>query len=107
MIILFYFLQLNSEYIICLHSVYMSYSSIWPISGATTLGQNEPGSDSNEGVFSIPQSSWTVTSPSDYLVSYTGHSLRGGSYPSSGMQSVYSTVPSKWAIDLFDDSMDL
>ena len=39
----------------------MSLSSIWhidrPISGATTPGQNEPGSNGNGGVLSIPQSS--------------------------------------------------
>ena len=37
------------------------FSSIWPIdrtlSGATTLGQSGPGSDGNEGVLRIPQSS--------------------------------------------------
>ena len=40
----------------------------------------------------------TGTSPSDYLVSYTGHSLWGGeSYPSAEVQSVYSTAPTDWA----------
>ena len=35
-----------------------------------------PGSDDNEGVLHIPQSSMiTGTSPSDCLVSYLGHSL--------------------------------
>ena len=57
----------------------MSNSSIWPIdrtlSGATTLGQSGPGSDGNEGVLHFPQiSSISGTSPSDCLVSYTGHS---------------------------------
>ena len=42
-------------------------------SGATTMGQSEPGSDGNEGVLRIPQSSSiTRTSPSDCLVSYPG-----------------------------------
>ena len=52
----------------------MSNSFIWPIdwivSGATTPGQSEPGSDSNEGVLRIPQSFIiTGASPSDYLTS--------------------------------------
>ena len=59
------------------------FSSIWPIdrtlSSATTPGQNGPGSDGNERVFHIPQSSSiTGTSPSDCLVSYLGHSLGAG-----------------------------
>ena len=61
----------------------MQFSSIQPIdtaqSGATIPGQSGPGSNGNEGVFCIPQSlSITGTSPSDCLVSYPGHSLRGG-----------------------------
>ena len=58
----------------------MSNSSIWPIDrtllGATTLGHCGPGSDGNEGVLNIPQSSCiTGASPSDCLVLYPGHSL--------------------------------
>ncbi len=57
----------------------------------------EPGSNGNEGVLRIPQSSRiTVTSPSDCLVSYPRHSL-GVSYPSAEVQSVYSTAPADWA----------
>ena len=53
----------------------MQFSSIWTkdrtLSGATTLGQCEPGSDGNEGLLHIPQdSSSTGTSPSDCLESY-------------------------------------
>ena len=60
----------------------MSNSSIWPIdktlSGDTTPGQGGPGSNSNEGVLHIPQgSSITEASPSDCLVSYSGHLLEG------------------------------
>ena len=56
------------------------------------------GSNGNEGVLRIPQSSNTAgTSPTDCLVSYTGHSLGGGSYPSAEVQSVYSTAPTDWA----------
>ena len=70
------------------------------LSGATTPGQSGPGSDGNEGVLHIPQSSSTAgTSPSDCLVSYPGHSFGGGgSYPSAEVQSVYSTAPADWAI---------
>ena len=75
----------------------MPKSSIWPIhgtlSGATALGQSGLGSDGNEGVLRIPQSSSiTEASSSDCLVSYPGLSL-GESYPSAEMQSVYSTTP--------------
>ena len=45
---------------------------IVPLSGATTTGQSEPGSNGNEGVLRIPG-----TSPSDCLVSYPGYSLGG------------------------------
>ena len=87
----------------------MSNSSIWPIDGtlssATTPGQNEPESNSNEKVLHIPQSSSiTEASPSDCLVSYLVHSLVVGvgvgvvgSYPSAEMWSVYSTAPANWA----------
>ena len=62
--------------VICLHTV----GSIWPIdrilSGATTLGQSEPGSYGNEEVLHILQSLRTRILISDGLVSYPGHSLR-------------------------------
>ena len=63
----------------------MQFSSIWPLdralSGAITPDQSGPGSDSNEGVLSIPQnSSITETSPSDCLVTYPG-CLLAKSYP--------------------------
>ena len=66
------------------------FSSICPIdrtlSGATTPGQSRPGSDGNEGLHCIPQSP-TITgmSPSDCLVSYPGHFLGRGCYPSTEM----------------------
>ena len=42
-------------------------------------GQSRPGNDGNEGVLRIPQSSSDAgNSLSDYLVSYSGHSLGGG-----------------------------
>ena len=65
---------------ICLHSVQMSNSYIWPIDmnllGATTLTQSRPKSDSNEQELCIPQSSCiTGASLSDCLVSYPRHPL--------------------------------
>ena len=80
----------------------MSNSSILPIdgvlSGATTLGQSGPGSNSNEWVLRIPQSfSITEASPLDGLMSYPGHSWVGESYPPVEMQLVYSTAPIDWA----------
>ena len=63
-------------------SISILFSSIWPIdktlSGATTPGQSEPGSDGNEWVLRIPQSSSiTGTSSSDC----SGHSLGVGVLP--------------------------
>ena len=52
------------------------------LSGAITPGLSGPGSDGNEGVLCIAQSSSiTGTSPSDCLVSYPGHSLGEGLTP--------------------------
>ena len=80
----------------------MQFSSIWPIdrtlSSATTPSQSGPGSNGNEVVLYIPQSSSIAeTSTSDCLVLYPGHSLMGGSYPSAEVQLVYSTTPANWA----------
>ena len=62
------------------------------LSGPTTSGQSELGSDINEGVLRIPPNpSNTRDSPSDCFVSYPGHTL-GETYPSIAMQSVYSTT---------------
>ena len=79
----------------------MSNSSILPIdrtqSGATSPSKSGPASNGNEGILCIPQNSNIIrVSPSDCLVSYTGHLLEE-SYPSALMQSVYSTAPSDWA----------
>ena len=60
-------------------------------SSVTTPGHRGPGSDCNERILCIFQSSKiTEASPLDCLVSYLGL-LLGESYPSSKMQSVYST----------------
>ena len=74
------------------------FSPIWPIdrtlSDAPTLFQSGHWSDGNEDVPHVPQSSRiTGTSPSDCSVSYSGHSLRVGSYPSAEKQPMYSTAP--------------
>ena len=61
------------------HGLVLFNPQIGPISGATTPGQSGPGSNGNKGVLHILQSSSIIgTSPSDCLVSYRGHSLRGG-----------------------------
>ena len=80
----------------------MSKSSILSIdrtlSSPTTPGQSEPGSNGNEGVLCIPQSSSiTRVSPSDCLGLYSGHSLEEF-YSSAGVQSVNSTAQANWAI---------
>ena len=64
-----------------------------------------PGSNGNEGVLCITQSSSnTGTRPSDYLVSYAWYSFGGtggwGCCPSAEKQSVYSTTPADWAADI-------
>ena len=60
-------------------------SFIWTMHGTITgtniPSQSGPGSNGNEGLLSIPQSSWAVTSPSDGLMSYSGHSLGVGLTP--------------------------
>ena len=88
-------------------SIITPFSSIWPIdrtlSGTTTPGHSEPGSNGNEGVLCIPQiSSITEASPGDFLVSYPGKSLEG-SYPSNEMKSMYSTAEADWASLYLED----
>ena len=61
-------------------SITLKFSFIWPIdrtlSGTTTPIQSGPGSNGNEGMLCIPQSSsFTGTLPSDGVVLYLGHSL--------------------------------
>ena len=76
----------------------MSNDSSWPksriLSGATTPGQSDPGSNGNEGVFHFPQITKAGTSQWDCLVSYPGY-LLGRGHLSAEMQSVYSTAPSQ------------
>ena len=71
-------------------------------SGATTPSQILSGSNGNEGVLHIPQrSSITGTSPSNCSMSYLGHSLGRVFYPSTEVQSVYSTTPANWVSEVF------
>ena len=78
----------------------MSNSSIWAIdrtlSGTNTPGPSGPGSDGNEMIFRIPQSSSiTEASPSDCIVSYQDTHC-WGSYSGEEMQSVYFAAPTVW-----------
>ena len=58
------------------------------LSGAPIPGQSQPGNDDNRWVLHIPQSvSITGASPSDCLVSYSGHSF-GESHPLVKIQCV-------------------
>ena len=82
-------------------SISTQFSSISPIdrtlSAANRAGQSGTGSDGNEGVLRIPQSSSnTGSSPSDCLVSYQRHSLEE-SYHSPEIQSVYYASLADWA----------
>ena len=65
-------LQFNLPSFKFLHTAEWINSSIWFIHGTligiTTLGQNEPGSNGNEGLLLILQSSRTGESPSNSLV---------------------------------------
>ena len=70
------------------------FISIWPIdktlSGATTMGQSEPGSHDPEWVISIPESyKITRTFLLDCFVSYSWYSLEG-ILPLCKKQSVYN-----------------
>ena len=61
------------------HGLVLCNPLIGPLSGATTPDQSGLGSDGNEGVLRIPQSSSiTGTSLSDCLVSYPEHLLEEG-----------------------------
>ena len=98
--VFFLFTQLNVKTVIfeaIQFNISTQFSSIRPtdrnLSGATTPDQRGPRSDGSQGVHRIPQSSSiTGASPSDCLMSYTGHSLEE-SYSSAEKQSVYSTAP--------------
>ena len=75
----------------------MSNSLIWPIyrtlSGVSTLGHSETGSNGNEGVLRIPQSSRAEGSLSDGLILYSGHLLLN--------TPTVSTASANWALPLW------
>ena len=85
--------------------IFCTCCSGWPIdttlSGATTPSQSRPRSNSKDRVLCILQFFTAGDSPSDCLMSYSGH-LFGwvGSYPSAEMQLVYSTAPADWAVKI-------
>ena len=54
------------------------------LSGATTMGQSGPGSDGNEGILHIPQSSSITEASPSCLMSHPGHLLGVESYPFFG-----------------------
>ena len=76
----------------------MSNSSIWPIdrtlSDATPPGKSEPGSDDNEGIPNIFQSSRTEEA-SPWFNVIPRALVGGGVYPSAEIQLVYSTASAK------------
>ena len=81
-------------------TISMQFSSISPInmtlSGVTTPGLSGLGSDGNEGVLHIPQSSRiTGTSPSVCLVSY--QDTHWGDLTPLQRCRLYSTTPANWA----------
>ena len=75
---------------------------LFNLSGATTLGLSGTGEQWQlRGTLHSPKApALTGTSPSDCLVSYPGHLLGEGSYPSAEKQSVYSTAPANRAIGM-------
>ena len=98
----FVYTQLNDQTILFLTIQFGHSWNVKPIDrtllGATTPGQSGHGSYGNEGVLYISQSSKTGVLLSDSFVLYPEHTWgRGQSYPSAGMQLVYSTVPGNWA----------
>ena len=97
--VLFQTVQFNTTHLFAYSlNVKQFYLTHRPHSGATTLSLSGPGSDGNEGVFSIPQSSnITGASLSDCLMWYPGHSVGNEFYSSAEMQLVYSTALTDWA----------
>ena len=67
------------------------------LSGTTTPGQSGPGSNGNEGVVHIPQSSRTGASPIRWFSVISRPLVGREHYPSAEMQLVYSTAPGDWA----------
>ena len=89
----FYFKLLSLALVICFLSIWMLNISIWPmgrtLSGATRMDQEVMVMKRYSTVPKTP--AWLEHD--HFLVSYSGHSLWVGSYPSEQMQLVYSTAP--------------
>ena len=100
-------LEFKLIYIICLHNEMVvkcakGYnSSIYSIDNTisfTIPGQCGSESKDNEGIFNIPQNSWTVASPSDGFVTL----IAGGFYPSAVKLTFSSNSPIyRWQIRIF------
>ena len=77
------------------------FSIVWPIDGiltaTTTPSKSGLGSNGNERVLHILESSRTGASPSDDLVSYPGHSFKVGFTFFAEIESAYFTAPTDWA----------
>ena len=77
-------------------SIRIQFSSVRTLSGATTTSQTELGSDGHKELLHIPQSfSITGALPSDWLVSYRGHSF-GESYHYAETRLVYFSAPADY-----------
>ena len=70
------------------------------LTGIITPGQSGPGSNSNERVLHIPQSSRIGALLSDSLMSHAGHLSWWRVLPSAEKQLVYSTVPADKAVNV-------
>ena len=70
--------------------------------GTTTLDQSGPGSNGDERVFHILQSSKTGTLLSNSLVSYPGLLMGIVFYSAAEMQLVYSTALTNWPVEVLD-----
>ena len=72
------------------------YFKQFSLTSTTTPAQSGPGTNGNQGVLDIAQSSnITGASPSNYLVSYLGQSL-GVAYSSAEMQSLNYAASADW-----------
>ena len=111
----FVYTQLNDQTIIFL-TIWFNVSHLFPLSlnvkkfyltidrilsGATTPGRNWFGSNRNEEVLHIPQSStdWSLTIRCFIFMNRALVGV-GGCYLTAEMQSVYSTAPAEWVCHL-------
>ena len=75
--------------------------------GTTDPGRSGPGSNDNEGVFYILQSSRTRASPSDTVWCPTQDTRCGGSCTTEEVQSVNFTVPVDRTVDDINSSRQM